>query len=106
MFEYPVAMSVHMQAVAALMNQLCVRFPMVAAHNPTSAFAVALPESRLADTRAALTAMQAPLSIFNMSTGVKTHVLLFSRAQPAGRSTSGGAAANPLLPMIQVSHWV
>jgi hypothetical protein len=89
-----------MQAVAALMNQLCVRFPMVAAHNPTSAFAVAFPESRLPDSRAALTALQAPVTIYNMSTGVRTHVLLFSRAQISGRSSAG--ESNPLLPILKV----
>ena len=88
------------QAVAAVMNQLCVRFPMVAAHNTTSAFAVACPEARLPDTRAALTALQAPLNIYNMSTGVKTHVLVFSRAQASGRG--GTVATNPLLPILKV----
>ena len=91
-----------MQAVAAVMNQLCVRFPMIAAHNATSAFAVACPEARLPDTRAALTALQAPLSIFNMSTGAKTHVLVFSRAQAGGRAGSGSGASNPLLPILKV----
>lgn len=94
------AYKVTLQAVAAVMNQLCVRFPMVAAHNPTSAFAVAYPESRLQDTRAALTALQAPLSIFNMSTGVKTHVLVFSRVQASGRGGTG--VTNPLLPILKV----
>lgn len=76
------------------MNELCLRFPMVAAHNSTAALAVACPEVRHADSRGASVAAQSPITIYDMSTGFKTKVLVLS----------GGSAGsmNPLAPIAQV----
>jgi hypothetical protein len=79
------------------MNELCVRYPVVAAHNGTSAFAVACPEMTTLDEDAAARAVQSPVTIYNMSTGAKTHVLLLSRAAPLG-----SVLANPLAPVARV----
>jgi hypothetical protein len=79
------------------MNELCVRYPVVAAHNGTSAFAVACPEMPTLDEDAAARAVQSPVTIYNMSTGAKTHVLLLSRAAPLG-----SVLANPLAPVARV----
>jgi hypothetical protein len=73
---------------------------MVAAHNGTSAFAVAYPETMHADARAAASAVQSPVSIYNMSTGEKTHVLVLSRQAPG--QGSGVDAINPLTPVVEV----
>lgn len=97
--EHPPA-GLLLQAVAALMNQLCVRFPVVAAHNGTSSFAVASPETRHADARAAATAVQTPVHVFNMSTGAKMYALVLSRLTPGGGSNNGDV--NPLAPLLQV----
>ena len=88
------------QAVAALMNQLCVRFPVVAAHNGTSSFAVACPETRHPDARAAAAAVQTPVHVYNMSTGAKMFALVLSRAAPG--TGTGNGDINPLAPIAQV----
>lgn len=82
------------------MNQLCVRFPVVAAHNGTSSFAVACPETRHADARAAATAVQTPVNVYNMSTGAKMCALVLSRPTPGSGSNNG--EINPLAPIVQV----
>eukprot|EP00892_Ulva_mutabilis_P007952 jgi/Ulvmu1/5529/UM023_0065.1 len=91
-----------LNAVAALMNQLCMRFPVVAAHNGTSSFAVACPEARHPDARAAATAVQTPVHVYNMSTGAKTFALVLSRAAP-GTAGAGNGEINPLAPIAQSS---
>jgi hypothetical protein len=80
------------------MNELCVRFPMVAAHNGASVFAIAHPEAEHDDARAAATAATAPVAIYHLSTGVKTHALVLD----GGGSGAGGGGMNPLAPMAEV----
>ena len=84
--------------VVALMNELCMRYPMVAAHNSSSSFAVGCPEIMHPDPRVATVAAQSPITIYDMSTGLKTKVLVLSGRKSAGVS----AGVNPLAPLAHV----
>lgn len=81
-------------SAVALMNELCMRYPMVAAHNASSSFAVGCPEIMHPDPRVAAVAAQSPITIYDMSTGVKVKVLVLS-----GRKSAG---VNPLAPLAHV----
>jgi hypothetical protein len=82
------------------MNQLCLKFSVVAAHNTAAFFAVACPETTIADADLAVNAAQSPVSIYHLNTGTKTHILMVD----SGRGQRGGADAdiNPLAPLSLV----
>lgn len=82
------------------MNELCVRFPIVAAHNTAASFAIACPEMAHADAAMALSAAQSPVALYHLSTGVKTHVLVVDSSRGARGQGAGGI--NPLAPVAQV----
>jgi hypothetical protein len=82
------------------MNELCVRFPMIAAHNNTSAFAIAHPETTHRDPRIAASAAQSPISMYHLSTGIKSHVLMVDMSH--GSSATGVRDVNPLAPISKV----
>ena len=89
------------QEVVSFMNELCVRFPIVAAHNTAASFAIACPETAHADARMALSAAQSPVSLYHLSTGVKTHALVVDSSRGARGHGSGGGV-NPIAPVAQV----
>ena len=87
-----------MQEIVQLMNELCVRFPMIAAHNATSAFAIAAPEARFDTPAAAYSAAQSPVALYHLSTGTKTHDLMLDASHGGGPNR----VLNPLAPIRQV----
>jgi hypothetical protein len=82
------------------MNELCLRFSVVAAHNTAAFFAVAYPESTVADADLAVSAAQSPVSIYHLNTGTKTHILMVDRGR--GQRGSTEADINPLAPVSLV----
>ena len=90
-----------MQEVVSLMNELCLRFPMVSAHNAASIFAIAHPPADHKDAQAAASTAHSPVSLYHLSTGVKTHALVLDGSASSSSGATGGAV-NPVAPMSSV----
>jgi hypothetical protein len=82
------------------MNELCVKFPVVSAHNSAAFFAIAYPEATLADADLAISAAQSPVSIYHLNTGIKTHTLMVDNGR--GQRGSDETDINPLAPVSLV----
>ena len=96
-----------MQEVVALLNELCVRFPIVAAHNSAALFALAQPEAPFANAAAAATAAACPVALYHLSTGVQSHQLVLDSSggarrgggQKGGPGPASPRRVNPIAPM-------